>query len=38
VVAFLRRCDEARFGLSGDTGLSLGGEAQALVTRLEAVE
>jgi hypothetical protein len=38
VVAFLRRCDAARFGGSGDDPVSLGAEAVALLGRLEAVE
>jgi len=38
VVDFLRRCDEARFAPGNDTGLSLAADAEAAVTRLEAVE
>lgn len=38
VEAFLRDCDAARFGGTGDTGVSLGAEASALLARLEAVE
>jgi hypothetical protein len=37
VVGFFRRCDEARFGGAGEAGASLAADAEALVTRLEAV-
>lgn len=38
VVAFLRRCDAARFGGLGDDPVSLGADAVDLLGRLEAVE
>ena len=37
-VGFFRRCDAARFAPPSDTGLSLGAEAERLVTRLEGTE